>query len=147
MSVNKIILVGNVGQNVNVRQTQSGNKIASFSLATSKSWKDKQTGERKTDTQWHKIVVYNEPLANFIENYVKTGSTLYIEGELKYGEYNNKEGQKVNTTEIVLQDYKCRLEILDKKDNNTAEEEKPAKKSGFKKQQVEDDEDLDKVPF
>lgn len=146
MSLNKVTLIGNVGKNVDIRSTQQGSKIASFSLATANSWKDKQTGERKTDTQWHKIVVYNDILAQYVENYVKTGSKLYVEGELKYSEYQNKQGQKVNKTEIVLQGYNCRLEILDKKDDN-AEEEKPVKKSSSKTQPVEEDEDFEDVPF
>lgn len=147
MSINKVILVGFVGQGQQITKTQQGNKIANFSFATSDTWKDKQTGERKSKTEWHKVVVFNENIVNLIEKYVVKGSKLYIEGSLQTRKWTDKKtNEEKYTTEIILQGYSCRLEILDKKDDN-AEEEKSTKKSNAKKQEMEDDENFDEVPF
>jgi single-strand DNA-binding protein len=112
-SINKVILVGNVGKDPEIRTTQDGKEIASFSLATSESWRDKFTGERKDRTEWHRIVIFNEGLVNIIKNYVHKGSKLYIEGSLHTRKWNDNTGVEKFTTEIVLQGYNCTLTILD----------------------------------
>jgi single-strand DNA-binding protein len=104
-SVNKVILVGNLGADPVVRHTQDGKPIVSFGLATSETWRDKGSGERKEKTEWHNVVIFNENLAKTAEQYLKKGSTVYIEGSLQTRKYTNKDGVEVRTTEIVLQNY------------------------------------------
>ena len=114
-SVNKVILLGNIGKDPEIRAMQSGSKLASFSLATSKRWKDKQTQEYKDKTEWHKIVVFGQGLVDIIEKYVKKGSKVYIEGELQTRKWQDQEGKDRYTTEIVLQGYNSTLTLLDNK--------------------------------
>ena len=119
MSVNKVILVGNLGKEPNVRTSQSGKKIVSFSMATSDSWKDKETGERQEKTQWHNIVIFNEGLAGIAESYLKKGSKVYIEGALQTREYE-KDGSKKYITEVVLQGFSATLKMLDSRNNSSS---------------------------
>ena len=112
MSLNKVTLIGSVGKEPDIRKTQDGKLIASFSLATSESWKDKSSGERKQNTEWHKIVIFGQ-LAEIVERYVKKGSKLYLEGSLKTREWSDKDGAKKYTTEIVLQGFNSNLQMLD----------------------------------
>ena len=115
MSLNKVTLIGLVGKEPDIRKTQDGKLIASFSLATSESWKDKSSGERKQNTEWHKIVIFGQ-LAEIVERYVKKGSKLYLEGSLKTRDWiDKKDGVKKYTTEIVLQGFNSNLQILDSK--------------------------------
>lgn len=114
-SVNKVILLGNVGADPEIRSTNAGKEIANIRIATSESWKDKMTGERKDKTEWHSVVVFNEGLVNVIKNYVKKGSKLYIEGALQTRKWQDKEGKDRYTTEIVLQGYNGNLTMLDSK--------------------------------
>src|ERR1700685_1660703 len=102
VSVNKVILVGNLGKDPEIRSTQDGREIASFSLATSQSWKDNATGERKEKTEWHNIVVFNTNLVGVVKNYVKKGSKLYIEGALQTRKWTDKDGRERYSTEVVL---------------------------------------------
>ena len=111
-SVNKVILLGNLGRDPDIRSMQSGKKMASFSIATSKRWKDKSTQEQKESTSWHNIVVFNEGLVDVIEKYVKKGSKIYIEGELSTRKYQDKDGNDRYTTEVVLQGYNSTLTML-----------------------------------
>lgn len=113
-SVNKIILVGNVGKDPEVRSFPNGGRICNFSVATSESWKDKATGERKERTEWHRITVTNDPLITVIEKYVRKGSKLYLEGQLETRKYE-KDGKDVYTTEVVLRPYRGELTLLDSK--------------------------------
>ena len=101
--INKIILIGNLGKDPEIRQTNEGKTVASFSLATSESWKDKNTGEKQTKSEWHKIVVFSEGLAKFVENYVKKGSKVYIEGSIKTRKWTDKKGVEQSITEVVLE--------------------------------------------
>lgn len=117
-SVNKVILLGNVGKDPEIRSTQSGSKLASFSIATSKRWKDKQTQEYKDKTEWHKIVIFGEGLVDIVEKYVKKGSKLYLEGELVTRKWSDQQGNDRYTTEIVLQGYNSTLTLLDNRNNN-----------------------------
>lgn len=115
MSLNKVILIGNVGQDPEIRSTQDGREIASFSLATSESWKDKVTKEKKDKVEWHRIVVFSQGLIGIIKNYIKKGSKLYIEGQLQTRKWTDKDGVEKYTTEIVLQNYSSNLQMLDSK--------------------------------
>ena len=112
MSLNKVTLIGNVGQDPEIRATQDGREIANFSLATTENWKDKNTGERQSKTEWHRIVVFSQGLVGVIKNYVKKGSKLYIEGALQTRKWTDKSGIEKYTTEIVLQNYNSNLQIL-----------------------------------
>ena len=117
MTVNRVILVGNVGQEPDIRATSNGKEIASIRIATSESWKDKLTGERKTKTEWHSIVVYNEGLVGVVKNYVTKGSKLYVEGALQTRKWQDKDGNDRYTTEIVLQGFGGTLKMLDGSSN------------------------------
>ena len=112
-SVNKVILVGNLGRDPESRRFQSGGQVVNFSIATSQSWKDKDTGERKEKTEWHRIAIFNEGLCRIAEQYLKKGSKVYIEGALQTREWEDQNGQKRQTTEIVLQGFNCSLTMLD----------------------------------
>lgn len=114
-SVNKVILVGNLGKDPEVRSFQNGWRVASFSLATSTTWKDKTTGEKKERTEWHRVSVMNEALAGIIERFVKKGTKLYIEGQLETRKWTDKDGQEKYTTEVVLRPYNGEIVILDQK--------------------------------
>lgn len=111
-SVNKVILVGNVGRDPEVRNTQSGQKIVNLSLATSERWRDKQSGESRERTEWHRVVIFNERLAEVAERYVSKGSLLYIEGQLQTRKWQDQSGQERYSTEVVLQQYRGQLELL-----------------------------------
>ncbi len=114
-SVNKVILVGNLGKDPEIRSTQDGKEIANLAIATSESWKDKNTGERKEKTEWHRVVIFNDNLVNVVKNYVKKGAKLYIEGALQTRKWTNKDGVEQYSTEIVLQGYNGSLTMLDGK--------------------------------
>ena len=116
-SVNKVILVGNVGKDPEVRTFNNGGKVCNFSLATSESWKDKQTGERKEKTDWHNIAIFNEGLVGIVERYVKKGSKIYIEGQLKTRKWQDRDGNDKYTTEVVLQGYNGNLTLLDSRNS------------------------------
>ena len=112
-SVNKVILVGNVGNDPEIRTFGNGGKVANFSIATSENWRDKQSGERKEKTEWHRVAVFNDGLVGVIERYVKKGSKLYIEGKLQTRKWTDNSGQDKYTTEVVLQGYGGNLTMLD----------------------------------
>jgi single-strand DNA-binding protein len=112
-SVNKVILVGNLGRDPEVRRMNSGDAVVSFSLACSESWRDKATGERKERTEWVNVVIFNENLGKVAEQYCKKGSKVYIEGQLQTREFTDKEGNQRKTTEVVLQRYRGELTLLD----------------------------------
>src|ERR1700749_2725358 len=113
-SVNKVILVGNLGQDPEVRRLNSGDQVVNFTLSTSESWKDKNSGERKEKTEWHNIVALNGNLVGVVKDYVKKGSLLYLEGALQTRKWQDKQGQDRYSTEVVLQGFACRLELLSK---------------------------------
>ena len=112
-SVNKVILVGNVGKDPEVRQFQNGGQVCSFSLATSENWKDKNTGERREKTEWHRISVFSEGLIRVVQSYVKKGSKLYIEGQLETRKWQDQNGQDRYSTEVVLRGFGATLTMLD----------------------------------
>ena len=118
-SVNKVILLGNLGRDPEIRSMQSGSKMATFSMATSKRWKDKTTNEQRDKTSWHNVVVFGDGLVNIIERFVKKGSKIYIEGELQTRKWQDQEGNDKYTTEVILQGYNCNLTLLDTRNQNT----------------------------
>lgn len=158
MSVNKVILIGNVGQDPEIRSTNDGREIASFSMATTETWKDKVTGERKDKTEWHRIVIFSQGLVGIVKNYVKKGSKLYIEGQLQTRKWTGKDGVEKYTTEIVLQNFNSTMQMLDSRNtadssadsnspnnnaqNNAQNSEKPATKNESFNEELDDD-----IPF
>jgi single-strand DNA-binding protein len=112
-SVNKVILVGNLGRDPEVRRTNAGDSVVSFGLATTESWRDKMSGERKERTEWHNIVIFNENLGKIAEQYCKKGSKVYLEGQLQTREYTDKDGNQRKATEVVLQRFRGELTLLD----------------------------------
>lgn len=112
-SVNKVILIGNVGKDPEIRRTQDGRPIGNLSIATSESWRDKNTGERKEKTEWHRVCCFNEGLCKVIEQYVRKGAKLYIEGQLQTRKYTDKDGVEKYSTEVVLQGFGSTLTMLD----------------------------------
>src|SRR6476661_2927491 len=123
-SVNKVILIGNVGRDPEVRRMNSGDAVVSFSLATTESWRDKASGERKDRTEWHNVVIFNEALGKVAEQYVKKGSKIYIEGQLQTREYTDKEGNQRKVTEVVLQRFRGELTLLDSRGRGEGGEER-----------------------
>src|SRR2546423_817390 len=112
-SVNKVILVGNLGKDPEIRRTQDGRPIANLNVATSESWRDKATGERKEKTEWHRVVIFNEGLVRVAEQYLKKGAKVYIEGQLQTRKWQDQSGQDKYSTEIVLQGFNSALTMLD----------------------------------
>jgi single-strand DNA-binding protein len=112
-SVNKVILIGNLGADPEIRRTQDGRPIANLRVATSESWRDKNTGERKEKTEWHRVVIFNEGLCKIAEQYLKKGSKVYLEGALQTRKWQDKDGQDKYSTEVVLQGFNSQLTMLD----------------------------------
>src|SRR3954465_2121241 len=112
-SVNKVILVGNLGRDPESRNMQSGDKVVSFSIATSETWNDRASGERKEKTQWHRIAIFNQKLGEIAEKYLKKGSKVYLEGSLESRKYTDKDGNERETTEVVLSKFRGELTLLD----------------------------------
>jgi single-strand DNA-binding protein len=113
-SVNKVILVGNLGRDPEIRRTQDGRPIATFSVATSETWRDKNSGERKEKTEWHRVVIFSEGLCRIAEQYLKKGSKVYLEGQLQTRKWQDQSGQEKSTTEVVLQGFNSQLTMLDR---------------------------------
>jgi single-strand DNA-binding protein len=112
-SVNKVILVGNLGKDPEIRRTQDGRPIANLSIATSETWRDKGTGERKEKTEWHRVVIFNEGLCKVAEQYLKKGAKVYIEGQLQTRKWTDQSGAEKYSTEVVLQGFNSTLTMLD----------------------------------
>ena len=137
-SINKVILVGNLGADPEIRATQDGREIANLSVATSESWKDRNSGERKEKTEWHRVVIFNDGLVNIAKNYLKKGSKVYLEGQLQTRKWQDKDGQDRYSTEVVLQGYNSNLTMLDGRpgassgmnDNDADYHQAPAMSSG-----------------
>lgn len=144
-SVNKVILVGNVGADPETRRTQDGRPIVNIRLVTSDVWRDKNSGERKEKTEWHSVVIFSEPLCKIAEQYVSKGSKLYVEGELKTRKWQDQSGNDRYSTEIVLQGFNASLVLLDAKEGGSVKrDEEPAPRQS--RQQMHD-EMGDDVPF
>jgi single-strand DNA-binding protein len=112
-SVNKVILVGNLGKDPEIRTLQSGTKVANLAVATSETWNDRQTGERKERTEWHRVVIFNERLADIAERFLRKGRKVYLEGALETRKYTDQSGQEKYTTEVVLRNFRGELTLLD----------------------------------
>lgn len=125
-SVNKVILVGNLGKDPEVRSTQAGGKVVSFTLATSESWNDKTSGERQERTEWHRVVIYNERIADVAEKYCRKGSKIYIEGALQTRKWTDQGGQDRYTTEVALQRFRGELTLLSSNRDGDSQEQAAA---------------------
>ncbi|MGE0564445.1 MAG: single-stranded DNA-binding protein [Pseudolabrys sp.] len=112
-SVNKVILIGNLGADPEIRRTQDGRPVANLRVATSESWRDKNTGERREKTEWHRVVIFNEGLCKIVEQYLKKGAKVYLEGALQTRKWTDKDGNEKYTTEVVLQGFNSSLTMLD----------------------------------
>src|SRR6266568_9146657 len=113
-SVNKVILVGNLGRDPEIRSTQDGTRIANFTLATSENWRDRVSGERKERTEWHRVVIFNDRLSEIAEKYLKKGAKVYVEGQLQTRKWTDQQGIERYSTEVVLQGFNSQLTMLDK---------------------------------
>ncbi len=151
-SINKVILLGRLGADPEIRMSQDGKKIAKFSLATSESWKDKQSGEKKEKTEWHKVIIFSSGLADITEKYLKKGSLIYIEGQISTRKYTDQSGIEKYITEIVLQGYNCQLTMIDNRSENSENLSSPSIDNTLDKKESIDDSlqgiDIDdEVPF
>ena len=151
-SINKVILLGRLGADPEIRMSQDGKKIAKFSLATSESWKDKQSGEKKEKTEWHKVIIFSSGLADITEKYLKKGSLIYIEGQISTRKYSDQSGIEKYITEIVLQGYNCQLTMIDNRSENSENLSSPSIDNTLDKKESVDDSlqgiDIDdEVPF
>ncbi len=145
-SLNKVTLIGNLGKDPEIRSTTDGREIANFSIATSESWKDKSTGEKKEKTEWHNIAVFSEGLVRVIKSYLKKGSKVYIEGQLQTRKWTDKDNNERYTTEIVLQNYNSALILLDFKNDDSSGSYN--EKDSVRMVPVFDNSDLDdQIPF
>ncbi|MBI1234724.1 MAG: single-stranded DNA-binding protein [Alphaproteobacteria bacterium] len=158
-SVNKVILVGNLGKDPEVRSMNSGDKVASFSIATSEQWRDKNSGERREKTEWHNVVIFDQNIVKVAENYLKKGSKVYVEGQLQTRKWQDRDGNDRYTTEVVLQRFRGELHMLDtrgsgggnsggrddrdddRRDNRT-DEQKRQDERGFRNDNLDDE-----IPF
>ena len=120
-SVNKVILVGNLGRDPEIRTTNDGTKVANLSLATSESWRDRNSGERRERTEWHRVVIFNDRLVDVVEKYLNKGSKIYIEGQLQTRKWTDRDGQERYTTEVVLQGFNSTLTMLDSRASGPGE--------------------------
>ena len=117
-SLNKVFLIGRLGNDPDIKSTQNGKSVAILSLATSESWKDKNTGEKKEKTEWHRVVIFNEGLVNVVQKYLKKGAQVYIEGQINTTKYTDSNGQEKFSTQIVLQGYNSTLTMLGGSNNS-----------------------------
>jgi single-strand DNA-binding protein len=152
MSINKVILVGNLGQDPEIRSTQDGREIANFSIATSESWKDKNTGEKKDKTEWHRVVIYSQGLVGIAKSYLKKGSKVYLEGALHSRKWTDNQGIERNITEVILQNYNSTMQILDSRDrgnsaDNYGSNSGSGTNSSNRKNDVMVEENDDEIPF
>ncbi len=150
-SVNKVILIGNLGKDPEVRNTQSGSKIVTFSLATSESWTDKASGERKEKTEWHRVVVFNERIADIAERFLSKGRKVYVEGALQTRKWTDQSGQEKYTTEVIIDRFRGELTLVD---SNPDRDDSGVRSAGSSRSKPQDNNwqpspsDLDEeVPF
>ena len=129
-SVNKVILVGNLGRDPEIRSTQDGVRIANLSLATSENWRDKNTGERREKTEWHRVVIFNERLVEVVEKYLRKGSKIYIEGQLQTRKWQGNDGVEKYTTEIILNRFCGELTMLDSRGEGGGDYQAPPPANG-----------------
>jgi single-strand DNA-binding protein len=123
-SLNKVLLIGRLGNDPEIKQMQNGKSVARLSVATSESWKDKNTGEKKEKTEWHRVIIFNEGLVGVVQKYLKKGAQVYIEGQLNTNKYTDSNGQEKYSTQIVLQGYSSSLTMLDGKNSSSGDSKK-----------------------
>jgi single-strand DNA-binding protein len=147
-SVNKAIILGNLGKDPEIRRTQDGKPIANLTVATSETWRDKSTGERKEKTEWHRVVIFNEGLCKVAEQYLKKGAKVYIEGAIQTRKWTDQSGVEKYSTEIVLQGFNSTLTMLDKPQGEDSEhhDQRPAPARSMAARSTADDLD-DSIPF
>lgn len=143
-SLNKVVLIGNLGKDPEIRSTNDGKEIATFSLATTESWRDRTSGERKERTEWHRVVVFSDGLVNVIKNYVKKGSKLYIEGSLQTRKWTDNTGVEKYSTEVVLQNFNSSLIMLD---NKSSDYDNGSPKSSSESPNFDHSDLDDEIPF
>jgi len=149
-SLNKVQLIGRLGADPEIKQMVNGKNVARLSVATSQSWKDKSSGERKEKTEWHRVVIFNEGLVNIVQQYLKKGANIYLEGQLSTRKWKDeKSGQDKYSTEIVLQGYNSSLTMLGGKNNSNNSKDISQEKSSLPNDQIsQDNSDLDdEIPF
>ncbi len=147
-SLNKVMLIGNLGADPVIRQTQEGKRLAQLSLATSESWKDKSTGEKKEKTSWHRIVIFNDGLAGVVESYLKKGSKIFVEGQLQTRKYSDANGVEKYTTEVVLGNYNGNLTMLDSRGGGDSSLSSAPEMNQDIQSSAPDDLDIDdEIPF
>ena len=146
MSVNKVIIVGNLGRDPEIRSLNSGDKVCNLSVATSESWRDKATGEKKEKSEWHRVVIFNDNLSTVAEKYLRKGSKVYIEGQLQTRKWTDSSGQEKYSTEIVLQRFRGELQILDSKGDSQGQARQPS--GGASSHDMTQPADIDdEIPF
>ena len=147
-SLNKVTLIGNLGKDPEIRTTQDGREIANLTIATGESWKDKNTGERKEKTEWHRVVIFSDGLVRVIKNYLRKGSKVYLEGSLQTRKWTDQSGQERYTTEIVLQGYNSTLTMLGGSNSNNISNQTSNKNNEFDQTNQQNNSDLDdEIPF
>ena len=146
-SVNKVILVGNLGRDPEIRRLASGEPVVNLSVATSESWRDKASGERKERTEWHRVVIFNENLAKVAEQYLRKGSKIYLEGQLQTRKYTDKDGAEKYSTEIVLQRFRGELVMLDARGEGGGERPERSAGGGQSSRSFERADLDDEIPF
>jgi single-strand DNA-binding protein len=130
-SVNKVILVGNLGRDPEVRTFQNGGRVCNLRIATSENWKDRNTGERRERTEWHSVAIFSEPLARIAEQYLRKGSKVYLEGQLETRKWQDQSGQDRYTTEVVLRPYRGELTLLDSRSEGGGYEDRGGGSGGY----------------
>jgi single-strand DNA-binding protein len=146
-SVNKVILVGNLGRDPDVRRTNSGDPVVNLSLATSESWRDKTSGERKEKTEWHRVVIFNENIAKVAEQYLRKGAKIYVEGQLQTRKFTDKDGAERYSTEVVLSRFRGELIMLDSRGGENAGAAPRAGSSAEPQTSFDRNEMDDEIPF
>lgn len=151
-SLNKVLLIGNVGRDPEIRSLNNGGRVASFSLATSETWKDKSTGERREKTEWHRVVVWNDGLVGIVERFVRKGSKLYLEGALETRKWTDQSGVEKYSTEVVLKAFRGEIVLLDGRGDNQPPAPAPAgdphpTNAGYCRSQPPRDDLSDGIPF
>jgi single-strand DNA-binding protein len=145
-SVNKVILVGRLGRDPEVRTFQNGNKVVNLRIATSETWKDKSTGERKEKTEWHSVAIFNEAIARVAEQYLRKGSNVYIEGQLETRKWQDQSGADRYSTEVVVKQFRGELTLLDGK-NDSRDDDSPREERREEPRQQSRQELDDSIPF
>ncbi|MDX1950447.1 MAG: single-stranded DNA-binding protein [Rickettsiales bacterium] len=132
-SLNKVLLIGNLGKDPEIRSTGDGREVANFVIATNEYWTDKNTGEKKEKTEWHRVACFNPALVNVCKNFLKKGSKIFVEGQLQTRKWQDQQGQERYTTEVILQGYNCNITMLDRlNDNNPSSDYSSGGNSGYR---------------